>query len=137
MKNRKGVVMENNFIVTKRQFVEGSKLVVLDKVTEGPNNKLLFERTTKKRINELFGPCKFNEGRDGYSASAIHVAHKDAPDEIYRIYTLNGVFRIAGPDYGPHLGELMELINPVAFAGLSGKSTREHLSRYRSRFEHI
>jgi hypothetical protein len=129
--------MENNFIVTQCQFHEGSKLVVLDKVTTGPNNRLLFNRVTKKRINELFGPCKFNEGRDGYSKTSIYVAHKEAPDEIYRIYTLSGVFRIGGTNYGPHLGELMELINPVAFAGLSGKSTREHLSRFRSRFEHI
>src|SRR6185369_5415442 len=133
----KGEVMENNFIVVQVQFNEGGKLVVLDKVTTGSNNYLCVDKVTKKRINELFGPCLFNEGRDGYSRASIHVAHKDAPDEIYRIYTQYGVFRIGGPDYGPHLGELMELINPVAFAGLSGKSTREHLSRFRSRFEEI
>lgn len=129
--------MENNFIITQCRSNEGSKLVVLDKVTETPDKKLSFDRVTKKRINELFGPCKFNEGRDGYSKTSIYVAHKDAPDEIYEIYTHYGVFRIRGRDYGPHLGELMELINPVAFADLSGKSTREHLSRFRSRFEEI
>jgi len=129
--------MENNFIVTKRRYDEGSKLVVLDKVTEGPDKKLHFDRVTRQRINELFGPCTFTEGRDGYSKSSIYVAHKEAPDEIYSIYTQYGVFRIGGSDYGPHLGELMELINPVAFAGLSGKSTREYLSQYRFRFEHI
>jgi hypothetical protein len=129
--------MENNFRFAECKFNGGSKLVVLDKVTKGSNNVLLVDKVTKARINELFGPCKFNEGRDGYSKSSIYVAHNDAPDEIYHIYTLNGVFRIGGCGYGPHLGELMELINPVAFAGLSRKSTEEHLSRFRWRFENI
>lgn len=129
--------MENNFVVTQCRFNGGSKLVVLDKVTETRNNELFFDRVTKARINDLFGQCMFNEGRDGYSKSSIHVAHKDAPDEIYEIYTHYGVFRIRGCDYGPHLGELMELINPVAFAGLSKNSTREHLSKYQWRFQDI
>ncbi len=130
--------MENNFIVTQSRFDPSrKKLVVLDKVTETPDRKLFIERVYRKRINELFGPCKFNEGPDGYSKSFIYVAHKDTPDEIYEIYTHCGVFRIGGVDYGPHLGELMELINPVAFAGLTGKSTKEHLARYHSRFQNI
>ncbi len=35
------------------------------------------------------------------------------------------------------MGGLMELINPVVFAGLSNKSAKEHLSRYRSRIQDI
>lgn len=130
--------MENNFTVTEDRFSGGGKLVVLDTVTKGRNNVLLVDKVTKARINELFGPFKFNENRgDGYSKSFMFVAHKDALGEIYSIYAQYGVFRIGGLDYGPHLGELMELINPVAFAGLSKKSTKEHLSRFHSRFQDL
>lgn len=110
-----------NFTIDKTAEIIGSSLI--QALSDGPCSAIT------DNVTKAFGKVKYL--REKYS-DTVTVRHTPT-GELFTIYACYGVFRVAGWHDRPMtaLGELLELLAPVQFAGATGKSADELINAER------